>query len=114
MSHLKIESDEYDALSYCWSESVVHPRDLDEVVVGLHDALDSQKEPRLVAVRDLLGDSEGEFLYVKYGGVLPDSRSVCDGFEMTVGGELFTALKYLREPTEPLRIWVDALCRSVP
>jgi hypothetical protein len=66
--------------------------------------LDLQKEPRLVNVRNLLGDPEGEFLCVKYGGALPDGKIVCDGFEMTIGGELLRALQHLREPTEPLQI----------
>jgi hypothetical protein len=114
LSHLNIESGEsYDALSYCWSKSVAHARNLDEVV-SLYNAVspdveDSEKKPRLVQVRDLLGDN-WEFLYVKYGGALPDGKIVCDGVEMTVGGELFRALRHLREPTEPLRLWIDALC----
>ncbi|KAI0136500.1 heterokaryon incompatibility protein-domain-containing protein [Xylariales sp. AK1849] len=35
---------------------------------------------------------------------------LCDGVEVSVGGELHAALRRLREPDEALKIWVDALC----
>jgi hypothetical protein len=35
---------------------------------------------------------------------------MCDGVEMSVAGELYSALKRLRKTDVELRIWVDALC----
>jgi hypothetical protein len=52
----------------------------------------------------------GEYVYIEYGGPLPDGKIVCDGVEMPVGGELFRAIKHLRDKDEFLRIWIDALC----
>lgn len=41
---------------------------------------------------------------------MPDGKIACDSVEVPVGGELFRALKHLREKDVPLRIWIDALC----
>jgi len=110
LTHTDIESDEpYDALSYCWSKSISHPLDLDDVVEIEGDP-GSEAEARRVRVSELLDDPEVGYLYIKYGGVLPEGKIICDGAEMTVGGELFRALRAQRHATQPLRIWVDAVC----
>lgn len=119
LSHIEVGSGEpYEALSYCWSKSVAHQLDLDEVI-SLQDD-DPGKEPRVTAVRDLLDDPEAGYIYIKYGGPIPDGKIVCDGVEIPVGGELLRALTHMREAhlhyphvpgdRSPLRIWVDAIC----
>jgi hypothetical protein len=78
LSHLQIEPGEpYEALSYCWSKSIVHARDLDDVVElgnpreildhapeDCKNARKSEQERREVKVRDLLGDPGGEYIYI--------------------------------------------------
>jgi hypothetical protein len=50
--------------------------------------------------------------YCRHGGAREDGQITCDGVEMSIGWELYSALKQLREVDEEgeLRIWVDALC----
>ncbi|KAK4166906.1 heterokaryon incompatibility protein-domain-containing protein [Cladorrhinum sp. PSN259] len=118
LTHIDIdkESGNYEALSYCWSKSVSDPPDLLDEDVSYEVATDSGTELRVVKPRDLLGHPRLEYIYIKCGGVLPDDKIFCDGFEVRVGGELFRALRHLRrfrvsrEAPSPLRLWVDAIC----
>jgi hypothetical protein len=112
LSHMDIEAaGPYDCLSYCWSKSVAREPDMDSRVMVAPDPESEDEEPRLVRVGDLLGDPRFEFVYIRKGGVLPDAQVYCDSVEVTIGGELFRALKRVRtDITEPLKIWVDALC----
>jgi hypothetical protein len=109
LSHINFESGEkYEALSYCWGGSVAEQLDLNTAP----DELD--EEGTLIqptgTVKDLLGHPEHEWLYIKYGGVLPSSTITIDELELPVGGELFRAMQRLRDDKKSLRIWIDAIC----
>ncbi|KAI1294366.1 hypothetical protein F5Y03DRAFT_373219 [Xylaria venustula] len=111
LSHLDLTSYEpFEALSYCWKKSIVHPLDLDAKVLTTEDPPGSPEEPALLCARDLLGVDLMEYIYIRFGGALPDGTISCDGHDMSVGGELLRALQCVRDAKEPLRIWVDALC----
>ncbi|KAF2730281.1 hypothetical protein EJ04DRAFT_473998 [Polyplosphaeria fusca] len=111
LAHIHIESEEpYSALSYCWSKSIAHPLPLD-TQINLTPSKNSQDEkPRHAVVGDLLDDPDRDYLFIKFGGALPDGQIICDGVKFTVGGELNRALRHMREETDPIRIWVDAIC----
>ncbi|KAJ4349358.1 uncharacterized protein N0V89_007972 [Didymosphaeria variabile] len=124
LSNMKFASCEaYEALSYCWGRSVARELDLDTEVL-IRDVSqpipDLHSEPailqeflelhmRPVAVKDLLG-TESEYIYIRFGGPLPSGKIVCNDSELTVGGELFRALRYIRDDETPRRIWIDAVC----
>ncbi|KAH8889129.1 hypothetical protein GQ53DRAFT_653285 [Thozetella sp. PMI_491] len=109
LSHMEIGSgDAYDCLSYCWSKSVTTAPELD-MEVNLETS-ETSKANKRAKVADLLGDPGWEYLYTRFGGTLPDALIYCDGVEVTIGGELFRALRGLRDKDKDLRIWVDALC----
>ncbi|KAI0967116.1 hypothetical protein F4678DRAFT_446588 [Xylaria arbuscula] len=111
LSHLDLTSHElFEALGYCWGKSIVHPLDLDEKVIRTEDPPGSPEEPALICARDLLGVDFKEYIYIRFGGALPDGTLSCDEYDMPVGGELLRALRCVRDAKEPLRIWVDALC----
>ena len=113
LSHLDIQcGDAYDALSYCWSKSITSLADaLDaDAEITMTDDADSGVEARQLKVRELLSDPQYRHLYVLLGATLPEGSIFCDGLEMTVGGELFSALEWMRDETETRRLWVDALC----
>ncbi|KAI1325428.1 hypothetical protein F5Y16DRAFT_264381 [Xylariaceae sp. FL0255] len=111
LTHLDLESHEpFEALSYCWSKSIVHPLDLDDKVISTEDPLGEPGDTTLICARDLLGVHQKEYIYIKFGGTLPDGVITCNGYEVPVGGELLRALDCIRDAKEPLRLWVDALC----
>jgi hypothetical protein len=111
LSHIKFESGEtYDALSYCWGASVAHQLDLDAILCRMKVSSEGPTVEPISTVRDLLGDPEREWRYIKFGGHIPSGTILCDGLELTIGGELFRAMRYLRNEKTPLRIWIDAVC----
>ena len=113
----------YEALSYCWGRSVAHDldpntrvlvNDMPHLFPDLHfepaiiqKFLDIHMQP--MAVKDLLG-TKLEHIYIRFGGSLPTGKIVCNDSELTVGGELFRALRYIRAEETALRIWIDAIC----
>ncbi|KAK4224080.1 heterokaryon incompatibility protein-domain-containing protein [Podospora fimiseda] len=116
LEHMNIETEsgKYHALSYCWSKSVSNPpAGWIEKTIVFNFKTKSGTDRQELKPRDLLGHPGLEYLYIRYGGVLPPATIVCDGVQMQVGGELFRALKHLRaffSPSKtPFRLWVDAL-----
>ncbi|KAI0199748.1 hypothetical protein F4808DRAFT_198479 [Astrocystis sublimbata] len=111
LSHLDLTTFEpFEALSYCWGKSVVHSRDLNKETISISDPSDASGESALICARDTLGWRGYEYMYIGFGGALPDGTISCDGHDMPVGGELLRALQYVRGDKDSLRIWVDALC----
>lgn len=124
LSNIKFTSCEaYEALSYRRGRSVAHDLDPNTRVLvndmpHLFPVL--YFEPAIIqkfldihmksmAVKDLLG-TEFEHIYIRFGGSLPSGKIVCNDSELTVVGELFGALRYIRDDETALRIWIDAIC----
>ncbi|GKT45191.1 heterokaryon incompatibility protein 6, OR allele [Colletotrichum spaethianum] len=118
ISHLSIASPEepYEALSYCWSKGVdrnpgVDPEEeIPWAVHGRDGNGNTVSESGKSKWKDLVDHPYQGETYIRMGGKMPDAPLVCDGVEVTVGGELFRALRRIRKEDEALRIWVDALC----
>ncbi|KAK5997020.1 hypothetical protein PT974_02369 [Cladobotryum mycophilum] len=113
LSHMPLSSgtESYEALSYCWSKSVTVDKEPDySTLVSFAIYGDGVNESKEVEFRELLNSPYTEPHYIQQGGVLPAGTILCDGVEMTVGGELYRALKRLRGEDKSLRMWVDALC----
>ncbi|KAL0933498.1 ankyrin and het domain-containing protein [Colletotrichum truncatum] len=118
LSHIKLDSPDepYEALSYCWSKGV----DLDDIdpdteipwaVHGKDDNGELITKSGRLPWKDLVDHPYLGEQYIRMGGRMPDASIICDGVPVTVGGELFRALRRFREEEgPPLRIWVDALC----
>jgi len=107
----------YDALSYCWSGSVV-PDELPDPetvvqcsVYGMRNGAPFSENYDL-AYKNMLDHPVYHSQYVRYGFTLPSGTAVIDGVKVTLSGELYRALKRMRaqEEDKSLRIWVDALC----
>lgn len=108
----------YEALSYCWSRSILTKdgRETDPETQVMTYLYGRDEDGNLVdktahvPFKDLLDDPYQGRNYIRRGGRLPDGVIVCDGVRMVVGGELNRALCRLRYEEDSLRIWVDALC----
>lgn len=102
----------YEALSYCWSRSTTNtpPDPTTEVQCAVYDPTGEKTETRTVHFQDLIHNPLYENLYYQSGGSRLPGTIRCDGVEMTIGGELYSALRRLRKEDEELRIWVDAIC----
>ncbi|KAF8860223.1 hypothetical protein BDZ45DRAFT_649084 [Acephala macrosclerotiorum] len=102
----------YEALSYCWSRSTTTtpPDPTTEVQCAVYDPTGKNTEARTLQFKDLVHNPLYENLYYQNGGSRPPGTITCDGVEMTIGGELYSALRRLRKEDEVLRIWVDAIC----
>jgi hypothetical protein len=108
LSHINFESGErYEALSYCWGGSVAQQLDLNGAADQLNETISMEPTD---TVGDLLGDPEHEWLYIKYGGVLPGGIITIDELDLPVGGELCRAMQRLRDDRTSIRIWIDAVC----
>lgn len=102
----------YEALSYCWSRStsMTPPDPTTEIQCAVYDPTGEKTEARTLAFQDLLHNPLYERLYYQQGGARPPGTITCDGVEVSIGGELYSALKRLRSEDREWRIWVDALC----
>lgn len=102
----------YEALSYCWSRSTrTNPPDpTAEVQCAVYDPIGAKTESRTLHFQDLIHNPLYENLYYQSGGSRAPGSITCNGVDMTVGGELYSALRRLRKEDEDLRIWVDAIC----
>jgi hypothetical protein len=102
----------YEALSYCWSRSttMTPPDPTIEVQCAVYDPSREKTESRTLQFQDLIQNPLYENLHYQSGGCRPSGTITCDGVEMTIGGELYSALKRLRPEDVVLRIWVDAIC----
>ncbi|KAH8801411.1 heterokaryon incompatibility protein-domain-containing protein [Xylogone sp. PMI_703] len=113
MSHMSLysEREQYEALSYCWSTSVIVDKvpDKSEIVTFsvFGDGLDESGD---VEFQDTLDHPYLHSHYIRCGGTLPPGIIVCDGMELTISGELHRAIKRLRSGDKLLRIWIDAIC----
>ncbi|KAK0711793.1 heterokaryon incompatibility protein-domain-containing protein [Lasiosphaeris hirsuta] len=119
LSHMPISSqgdhEPYDALSYCWSGSVVTemPADPNQIVKG---AVYGKENGRTISLTyemplgDMLDHDYWASTYIRQGLPLPPGPIIIDGVQVTISGELRRALQRLRGEDFPLRIWVDALC----
>ncbi|KAF5520640.1 Heterokaryon incompatibility protein 6, OR allele [Colletotrichum aenigma] len=119
LSHIKIASPDepYEALSYCWSKGIdrdpgIGPDDeLPWAVYGKDEDEQLIEKGGTLKFKDLVDHPYMGETYIRLGGKMPDAPIICDGVTVVVGGELFRALRRLREEDGvPLRIWVDALC----
>jgi hypothetical protein len=102
----------YQALSYCWSRSttMTPPDPTTEVQCAVYDPTGEKTEAQTLQFQDLMHNPLYENLYYQNGGIRPSGTITCDGVEVTIGGELYSALRRLRSEDEDLRIWVDAIC----
>ncbi|TDZ54246.1 Heterokaryon incompatibility protein 6, OR allele [Colletotrichum trifolii] len=118
LTHMNFASPDepYEALSYCWSKGVDRDPGIDPdteipwAVYGRDDDGNVVEKSGTTPWKDLVDDEYQGESYIRLGGRMPDAPILCDGVSLTVGGELFRALRRLRHGTAPLRIWVDALC----
>lgn len=118
LSHTSIASPDepYEALSYCWSQSVMDKEKIDPDLIVQVAAYGKEDDGTLVseggeiAFKDMLDHPYYGANYIRMGGALPDALILIDDEPITVGGELYRALRHLRNDDEPRRIWVDALC----
>ncbi|KAK0701573.1 heterokaryon incompatibility protein-domain-containing protein [Lasiosphaeria miniovina] len=118
LTHIHIASpgEPYDALSYCWSGSVVVDKQPDPEQVLLCAVYGRDEDGNLVnesyelACKDMLDHRHYASSYIRLGFKLPDGPIFIDGVEVVISGELRRALQRLRSEEEPLRLWVDALC----
>jgi hypothetical protein len=120
LSHTSIASPDepYEALSYCWNSSVntKHKVDPDTLIpfslYGHDDDGNLFDEGGSIAFKDMVDDPRIHLraFYIRLGGKVPDGLMLLDDEPVTIGGELYRALRHLRDEKSPLRIWVDALC----
>lgn len=118
LSVLRIASptEPYEALSYCWNSSVVTaepPDPQSKIMAALYGTDESGNlvdQSEEIAFQDMLNHPHYESYYIRGGGKLPDGVLLLDGTPVNIGGELFRALRRLRDLEKPLRIWIDALC----
>lgn len=115
---------QYEALSYCWHKSITKDPVTEpdtEVELGIWssdkplavDASKLYKKPDKVEklkFGDLRYHPKAWYTYYQQGGIYPSKVIECGSGKVEIGGELFVALKALREPTNDRLIWVDALC----
>ena len=111
LSHVSLSNRPiYEALSYVWNSTNANaPPTLDTVVqVALYGRTKevSKEQPFC----ELLNDPDTASLYYQAGGSHHRQAIICDGVEVLVGGELYAALKRLRDKDNPRVMWVDALC----
>jgi hypothetical protein len=125
LTHIPIAdaSAPYVALSYCWNSSLstAPPEDKFEIPATAFGNVSAEDESSWQDIFYFQGRmmtshlNRHDSLYYSVGWPLPPATILCDGVEVTVGGELLAALRRLRdhrggEAGEGLRIWVDALC----
>ncbi|KAH0434198.1 hypothetical protein CcaCcLH18_05522 [Colletotrichum camelliae] len=119
LSHINIASPDepYEALSYCWSKGIDRDPGIDPdvelqwAVYGKDEDENIVEEGGKLKFKDMVDHPYMGENYIRMGGKMPDAPIICDGVTLVVGGELFRALRRLREEDgPPLRIWVDALC----
>uniref|UniRef100_L2FRR3 Ankyrin and het domain-containing protein n=1 Tax=Colletotrichum fructicola (strain Nara gc5) TaxID=1213859 RepID=L2FRR3_COLFN len=119
LSHINIASPDepYEALSYCWSKGIDRDPGIDSddelpwAVYGKDEDQQLVEKGGTLKFKDLVDHPYMGETYIRLGGKMPDAPIICDGVTLVVGGELFRALRRLREEDgAPLRIWVDALC----
>jgi hypothetical protein len=105
--------EDYEALSYVWANAISSwgSKALDVQTKAVIYGEGKENEPvETITFRDLPEHPYYEHLYHGSGGPRRPGHIIIDGVEVAVGGELFTALKRLRSASEPLVLWVDALC----
>ena len=102
----------FTALSYCWNSSTTAtpPDPALEIPCAVYDPTGEKSDARTVPFRELVHYPHYKHLYYMLGGRALPGTIVCDGLKLSVGGELYNALKRLRKKEKVLRIWVDALC----
>jgi hypothetical protein len=105
--------EDYEALSYVWANAISSwgSKALDVQTKAVIYGEGKENEPvETITFRDLPDHPYYEHLYHGSGGPRRPGHIIIDGVEVAVGGELFIALKRLRSASEPLVLWVDALC----
>lgn len=114
---IRCPDEPYTALSYCWNQSVMKdapPPDCRLICAVRTVREDGSTDDFLeeYAFKDMLNHPLLRYNYLRLGGRLPEGVMLLDGSPVTIGGELSSALRQLRDEhaPEPLRIWVDALC----
>ncbi|EAQ88337.1 hypothetical protein CHGG_04956 [Chaetomium globosum CBS 148.51] len=114
---IRCRDEPYTALSYCWNQSVMKdapPPDCRLICAVRTVREDGSTDDFLeeYAFKDMLNHPLLRYNYLRLGGRLPQGVMLLDGSPVTIGGELSSALRQLRDEhaPEPLRIWVDALC----
>ncbi|KAN0114550.1 Heterokaryon incompatibility protein (HET) domain containing protein [Hyaloscypha variabilis] len=102
----------YEALSYCWSRSTTlnPPSPTTEIQCAVYDPTGSNTHTTTLQFQDLRHNHFYENHYYQIGGLRPPGTITCNGVAVTIGGELFSALRRLRKKDEEFRIWVDAIC----
>ncbi len=111
LSHVSLlDRPTYEALSYVWNSTNPNkPPLLDleiEVAVYGHVREAFKKQP----YRETQNDPDTASLFYHTGGSHYQQTITCDGIEVTIGGELYSAFKRLRYSEKPRVLWVDALC----
>ena len=117
------EEVEYEALSYCWQKCLnINPPETDpETEVEIAFQLDDRTKPNLplkpfgkpqkIKWGDLR-NHEHSWMYYQRGGLRAPEQIKCNGVSITIGGELYSALKRLRK-TETARVmWIGRLLYS--
>ena len=100
----------YEALSYVWKSCTSStPPPLDKEMTVATAGKDGEKSEKM-RFGDLQDCWVYKTLYYAIGGHYRPGIMVCDGVEITLGGELYMALKRLRFADSSRVLWVDAVC----
>ncbi|RDI88464.1 hypothetical protein Vi05172_g1473 [Venturia inaequalis] len=120
LHHAHLDGDlEYEALSYTWSKCIAKDApDLDpESAVEVAVYPTNQSKTSFVGKPEVskikwkdFARHELSYLYYEVGGLREPENIVCCGHDTVVGGELYSALKSLRNSEGDRVIWIDALC----
>ena len=104
------EQPSYEALSYVWKScNPLTPPPFDQEMTVAKAGKDGAISEKM-RFGDLADREEYINLYHRVGGYYRPGIVVCDGIEITIGGELYMALKRLRFANSKRVLWVDAVC----
>ena len=93
----------FDALSYCWIQSVTaQPPSPDTIVwAGLYDSTGERSESaKPMRFEDMRDNANYKHMYYGQGGPRLPETIICDGRQLFISGELHCALRYLRWRTD--------------
>lgn len=93
----------FDALSYCWSQSVTAKAPPPDTIMwaGVYDSTGERSESgKPIRFEDMRDNANYNHMYHERGGPRLPETIVCDGEQLSISGELHCALRYLRSRTD--------------